>query len=317
MMVCPAKLKLTRRAGFAAGLILLLTLVPSLVAQESGLSFLRIGTDAAALARGDAGVASTDDAFATYWNPAALAAGADHSLAVSNHIWIADVRTYAFAASYRPGTRWGLGAFATATGSGDLEAREQPGEASGVFDAQFIASGVGVARAVGPVRAGVLLKILSERIFTDSAEGYAFDFGLHADVAAGAVRLGAAFQNLGSMEDLSAQATELPEMLRLGAEIFPFRVVADLDGTPLLTASVLLEYSRDMVGEESRFHVGLSSEVLETVVARVGYLTNDELRDFSAGLGLTITDLQFDYALLPFESGFGGPAHVLTLSYAW
>lgn len=317
MMVFSHILKPIRHTASGVYLMLLFMLVPTSFAQESGLSFLRIGTDAAALARGDAGVASTDNAFATYWNPAALAAGADHSLAVSNHLWIADVRTYAFAASYRPGAKWGLGAFATATGSGDLEARERPGEPSGVFDAQFIASGVGVAREIGPVRAGVLLKFLSERIFTDSAEGYAFDFGLHTDVAEGAVRLGAAWQNLGSMEDLSAQATELPELLRVGAEIFPFRIVADLDGTPLLTASVLLEYSRDMVGEESRFHVGLASEVLETVVARVGYLTNDELRDFSAGLGLTITDLQFDYALLPFESGFGGPAHILTLSYAW
>ena len=61
----------------------------------------------------------------------------------------------------------------------------------------------------------------------------------------------------------------------------------------------------------------LEGEVLETLVVRAGYLTNDELRDFSAGLGLTITDLQFDYTLLPFESGFGGPAHILTLSYAW
>ena len=287
------------------------------VAQESGLSFLRIGTDAAALARGDAGVASTDNAFATYWNPAALAAGADHSLAISNHLWIADVRTYAVAGSYRPGAKWGLGAFATATGSGDLEARDQPGEPRGVFDAQFIATGAGIAREFGPLRAGVLLKFLSERIFTDSAEGYAVDLGLHADLADGAVRLGAAWQNLGSMEDLSAQATELPELVRVGAEVFPFRIVADLDGTPLLTASVLLEYSRDMVGDESRMHVGLASEVLETLVVRAGYLTNDELRDFSAGLGLTITDLQFDYTLLPFESGFGGPAHILTLSYAW
>ncbi|NNF03785.1 MAG: PorV/PorQ family protein [Rhodothermales bacterium] len=286
-------------------------------AQESGLSFLRIGTDAAALARGDAGVASTDNAFATYWNPAALAAGPGHSLAISNHLWIADVRTYALAGSYRPGLKWGVGAFVTATGSGDLEARDRPGEPTGVFNAQFIATGVGAARDLGPLRAGVVLKFLSERIFTDSAEGYAFDFGLHADLADGAIRLGAAWQNLGSMEDLSAQATELPELLRLGAEIFPFRIIADLDGTPLLTASIVTEYSRDMVGDESRLHVGLSSEVLETLVVRAGYLTNDELRDFSAGMGLTISSLQFDYTLLPFESGFGGPAHILTLSYAW
>ena len=47
------------------------------------------------------------------------------------------------------------------------------------------------------------------------------------------------------------------------------------------------------------------------------FITNDELRDFTFGVGLHVETLFFDYAYLPFEGGFEGPGHVLTLTYVW
>jgi len=291
--------------------------VVSVEAQDSGLSFLALGPDAKALARGDAGVASTTGAFATYWNPAGLATEGVREVALSHHVWIADIRTYALNAGFSIGEKAGLGVFAIATGSGDLEARQRPGESDGLFDAQFVSAGISLGRAFGPVRIGSTVKFLSERIFTNSANGYGFDFGLQTELLEGSVLLGATYSNLGKMEKLNAQATELPELGRVGIEIFPFRMITAVDGEMLLSTSILLEVSRNYVTERTNLHVGLSGEVLETVTARVGYLSNDFLRDYSAGVGVEVTDLTFDYAILPFENGFGGPAHILTLSYAW
>jgi len=285
-------------------------------AQDTGLAFLQIGADARALARGDAGVATDTGAFATYWNPAGLAEDAGSVLAVSHHVWISDIRTYAASGRFRLGSG-GIGVFVTATGSGNLEAREQPGEPDGFFDAQFVNAGVAYGRTIGPIRGGFSVKYLTERIFTQSANGYAFDFGLQLSVMNDGFRLGAVLQNLGEMERLNAEATKLPRLIRAGAEIFPFRILMASDGAALLSTALLLEVSRNTVTETTQIHVGLSGEVLDTVTARLGYLSNDELRDFSAGLGLAITGLEFDYAILPFEEGFGGPAHILTLAYSY
>jgi len=289
---------------------------PLASAQDSGLSFLAVGTNAEALAKGDAGVASSGGAFASYWNPAGLAIGGTREISVSHHVWIADTRTYALNGGFSIGEKAGFGVFVVATGSGDLEARQNPGESDGLFNAQFVSAGISAARAFGPIRIGSTIKFLSERIFTNSANGYGFDFGLQTQFLSESVLFGATYSNLGKMDELNAEATELPEIGRIGVEVFPFRMMTALDGEIFLSTSILFEASRNYVTETTNLHFGLSAEVLETVTARVGYLSNDFLRDYSVGLGIDITNLMFDYALLPFESGFGGPAHILTLTYS-
>lgn len=289
----------------------------SVRAQDTGLSFLTLGVDAEALARGDAGVAGATGAFATTWNPAGLARTAGSVVGVSHHVWIADIRTYAANGAFSLGERTGVGVFVTATGAGNLEARDQPGEATGLFEAQFVAAGAAVGRAFGPVRAGLAVKFLSERIYTNSANGYGFDFGLQTSLFNESVLLGATYNNLGSMEQLNVEATELPRTAKLGAEVFPFRAVTALDGELFLSMSLLAEVSHNFITERTQWHFGTSAEVLETVTVRLGYLSNDFLRDVSAGVGIEISNMWFDYAVLPFADGFGGPAHILTLRYGF
>ena len=286
-------------------------------AQDSGLSFLTLGVDAEGLSRGDAGVAGASGAFSSYWNPAGLANGSGSDIGISHHVWIADIRTYAAYGAFPIGEKSGVGVFVTATGAGNLEARQQPGESDGLFEAQFVSAGASLGRQFGPLRAGATVKFLSERIYTNSANGYGFDLGVQTGLLNESVLLGATYSNLGSMQQLNVEATELPRMVRVGAEIFPFRAVTAVDGELFLSLSLLTEVSHNFVTERTQWHFGLSGEVLETVTARIGYLSNDFLRDVSAGVGIEISDLNFDYAVLPFEDGFGGPAHILTLRYGF
>ncbi len=302
-------------------LVVLLAFVCSLAApswaQESGLGFLRIGTNAAALGMGDAQVAHSRDAFSTYWNPAGLAAAPTNTVAVAHHVWVGDVRTYALASRFRAGASGGVGFFVTATGSGDLEARDQPGEPTGLFDAQFLTAGASYGRKLGPLRAGATLKFLTERIFTDEASGVAVDFGLQLDLMDNLLQFGAAIQNLGEMSELNAQATRLPRLLRVGAAFFPLRVLTLDDDAPVLNTFVTAEVLHSLTDETTQYHFGLSAEVMELVTVRAGYITNDALRDVSFGGGLRYGSFVFDYALLPFAEGFGGTGHILTLSYGW
>lgn len=298
-----------------------LLLAPAARAQSgSGLSFLRLGVNAAALGVGDAHVAYARDAWATTWNPAGLAAAAGNSAGLSHHLWFADTRTYALAGRFAAGTRGGLGLFVTATTTGDLEARTRPGDPEGFFDAGFVAAGAAYGRAFGPVRLGLAAKLLAEQIYTDNATGYAVDLGAQADLFGGLVRLGAALQNLGSMNALDAVATSLPRTLRAGATVFPFRILTETDVVPLVGTFVSAEVahlldSDGLLDDPTRLHVGAGVEVVELVTVRAGYVTNDALRGLTLGGGLGYEALVVDYAFLPFEGS--DPGHVLTLTYGW
>ncbi len=297
--------------------VLMFMLVGEVSGQDSGLTFLRIGTNAAAGAMGDAQVSNSEDAFSTYWNPAGLAAATANSAGLSHHIWVAQTRTYSLAARFRSGNNGGVGLFLTALDSGDIEARENPGSPDGVFDAQFVSVGASYGRSFGPVRLGSSVKYLSERIFTNNATGYAFDFGFQADLFNEGLKLGAALQNIGEMSELSEIATELPRTLRAGISLYPFRVLAMADGTVLLNAFLTGEVSHVFPSETTRYHFGVAAEVVELVTVRAGYVTNDALRGITIGGGLGSNGFLFDYAFMPFDDGFDGPGHVLSLLYLW
>jgi len=285
---------------------------------STGLSYLRIGTNASASAMGDAQVASSHDAFSTYWNPAGLAAATTNSVAASHRIWVLDTRMYDLAARFQAGEKGGIGLFVTAADNGDFEEREQPTpEPDGFFGAQFLSVGASYGRSFGPVRAGVTAKFLSERIFESSSNGYAFDAGVQAGLLDEKIRLGAAVQNIGKMSELANVATPLPRTVRGGLSLSPLSILAEEDASSVLDLSVAAEVSHLLEEERTQLHLGVSAEVVEMVRVRAGYITNDSLRDLTFGGGLHVSTFVFDYAFLPFEDGFGGPGHVLTLLYNW
>lgn len=286
-------------------------------AQDAGLAFLRLGVNASAMAVGDAQTALSRDAFSVYWNPAGLAGASSNSVALTHHIWVANTRHYTAAARFRAGRRGGVGLFVTATDS-ELEQRSRPTtEPDGTFSVSGFTASAAYGRAVGPVRAGVAVKYLTERIFGYSSNGYAVDAGLQYDLGADFASFGVALQNLGSMSELAEDATELPTMLRGGVAVSPVSVRADADGASVLDATFIAEVSHVLPDDDTRVHLGTAVDVLELVTLRAGYVTNDDLRSLTFGGGLMLEGLQFDYAFLPFEEGFEGPGHVLSLLYAW
>lgn len=286
------------------------------MAQETGLSFLRIGVNARAGSMGDAQVSNIRNAFATYWNPAGLAGGSN-SAAGSHRLWIGDVRAYDVAAQLAigPNSAWGLAL--TATDSGDLEARTQPGEPDGLFGAQFISTGVSYARVLGGLRIGMTAKYLRERIFDTNASGYAVDFGVQADVLDGRLNLGAALRNLGRMSTLETERTPLPRLAQGGIALSPLQIITAFDEARLLDLMINIEASHLFGDRLTRLHLGCGVTIMELVDLRGGYISNDELRGYTFGIGLFFDSIDADYAYIPFEDGFDGPGHILSLLYHW
>ena len=285
-------------------------------AQKGGFAFLRIGVNAEAGAMGDAQVAWSRDAFSTFWNPAGLAAAERNTASLSYYAWVLGAGSYAAASRLGLGEKGAVGLFVTTMESGNLEARSGPGDPEGFFSTQFVSSGASYGRRFGRFRAGVTAKYLLERIFTNSARGYAFDFGVQADLPVRGAQFGAALQNIGRMSRLAAEATRLPRALRVGVAVHPFHVRLREDDATLAQLFATMEISRFFEMQRTQLHIGLGAGVFDMVTLRGGYITDDDLRGPSFGIGLDIDKVLVDYAYVAF-SGYEGPGHMMTLTYRW
>ncbi len=187
-------------------------------AGGSGLSFLKIGADARAIAMGDAGVVTADNGGAVYYNPALIAGDESASITITHNEWVQDLTTE-YLGIVVPYQSWSLGIQMGLTSVAGIEIRDRPGEPQGTFDSRNFAGGLTAAFALADgVDVGVTAKYVMEKIYTDAADGYAFDFGAAIDPFNGGdlhgLRFGLAVANLGSMSELRYTSTKLPTLSR-------------------------------------------------------------------------------------------------------
>ncbi len=286
-------------------------------AQAGGLAFLKLEPTAEALGAGSAIAPFSADAFSAFVNPAGLGGDGSNLAGFSYTAWVGDVRLFNLGARIRAGRHGAFGVAITSSATSDIEARDTPGFPSGTFDAQFVSAGLGYGRQFGPVRAGVTAKYLSEEIYTESANGYAFDFGVQAEVIKRTAWVGAAAQHLGKMNDLYTEATELPETYRGGITVQPFTIRTADDDESAVDVYVSAELVHRPGDDVTTYQIGAWIYAFEFLWIRAGYLGDDALRDYTAGLGLLYKSFRFDYAYLPFETGFGASGQSLTIQYLW
>ncbi|RKX70641.1 hypothetical protein DRP53_04400 [candidate division WOR-3 bacterium] len=194
----------------------------------TGAQFLKITVGRGA-AMGEAFVAVSDDATATYWNPAGLAWLEKKDLRLLHNEWIADLR-HEYATIALPFTGFGtFGVSFTALTMGDMEyttvddpttaAREDTG--TGVY---FSASDLALAFSYGrrftdKLSTGLTVKVIQQRIWDLLASGVAFDFGVFYHTGFKSLRLAAALSNFGgsmSYHGRQLYGTVLPEYEETG-----------------------------------------------------------------------------------------------------
>lgn len=285
------------------------------MAQSGGLAFLKIEPSAEALALGSSLTATSRDAFSTFINPAGLGGDGMNVAALTYNAWTADAQLFSFAGLFKIGARGGLGVALSSSTSGEIEARTQPGPASSTTSVTYLSAGAGYGHQIGSVRLGVTAKYVLEQLFEYSANGFALDFGAQVNVLDDRIWIGGAIQNIGDMQALNIQQTELPETYRVGVALQPVTVQMADDGSE----PVKLVVSADVLyrSDEERIFVqfGASVNTLDFLWLRAGYLVDNELRGISFGLGLAYESFRFDYAYVPFTAGFGNSGQIVTLQY--
>ena len=191
-------------------LVALLTL-PTVLAA-AGLPALRQGGGARAAALASAGTALF---AAQALNPAARQSRG-RSVAFNHQASIQHIRqNHLHLTQARGRGTWGLAA--QLWQADDLERRTGPSaEPLGHFGVYEGTVGLSYARQMERTRLGLQLKFIRQSIFTQNASGLAADLGLMCNVSA-SLRLGATVRNLGRMNHLDQQETDLPLEARLGA----------------------------------------------------------------------------------------------------
>ncbi|MBI2427751.1 MAG: PorV/PorQ family protein, partial [Ignavibacteriales bacterium] len=193
------------------------------------------------------------------------------------------------------------------TSVGGIEIRTKPGPAEATFDSQNFSLGLSAAYSIDDnIAIGLTGKFLYEKIFVDEASGYGFDIGglyRYSDD----LSFGASIANIGSMNVLRQQATELPTIVRIGSAYrYPLLENISLTGAADIVKTINDDYTH--------IHIGVESTYDNLLSVRAGYKTGYDQYSVSTGFGVLYGIVRFDYAFVPFTGGFNS-THTFSLSF--
>ncbi|MEX0723946.1 MAG: PorV/PorQ family protein [Gracilimonas sp.] len=295
-----------------------------LLAQGSGFEMLSISPTPYSLSKAEATTSISDGAASIYSNPALLAYNKNSSIDLGYTFWIAE-ETNIFGGVNFLRDRSALAFSFYTSGSSEYEQYSGPGQSNGTFAIQYLSISAAYAYDFNYFTLGGAAQYLNEEIFTYKANGYAFNFGIASQLLDERLRLGASFTNLGEMEKLNIEATTLPSTFKTGisADIVEFTAPKN-DDLPILISAYadfihpMAENSdrnyADYSSSEKFFNLGLSINIAEVLELSGGYKTQNNVRPISFGAGFITNELKFNYALIPFNTGYG-TVHSIGIQY--
>lgn len=263
---------------------------------NTGLSFLKFGVGARAIAMGDAYSSIAEDATAFIYNPARLNFGQRSNLSLMHNQSVQDMKTDFVAIKFPLSKRISMGIGFFTTSIDDIEVRTIPGASTEKFDARNLSTGISFGYTINPnLSIGITGKFLFEKIYVDEASGLGFDFG--TNYTKDNYSLAFVVANIGSVNELKSVSTKLPTLVRFGGSYkftnnkFGFNFGAD--GMKVLD------------GGKFHIHAGGEAGYNNTVFLRLGYQTDYDNRGITTGLGFKYKSLNVDYAFVPYKSEFG------------
>lgn len=291
-------------------LVLVLILLPfSQIFSQSGMAFLNIGNGARAVGMAEAFTAVANDPSTVYWNPAGLVGLSNTQLTFSHNSWIQDVQHEFFAIAFKTGQHH-LGISITSNNVDGIERRVKPTEEPlGMVQAHDLAFGLSYACGISKgFSAGVTLKYVYERIYYESAPGFAVDLGLIYQAAfLEGLSLGLVTQNLGFTSKLKNESIELPKTLKAG---LAYKLLNAMAGSDLTGALDVVQY----IDADLHVNMGLEWSYKNLLALRTGYQTGWDEKGIHAGVGFGISRFQLDYAYTPFTAELG-TAHRISITF--
>ena len=296
--------------GVMGAIFLLLVMSCALAADNgvdtiNGAPYLREDIGARSVAMGGASTAVADDATATVWNVAGLSRVKSTSFASMygarddldrNHNFVALAKTIPNIGTF--GLAW------INAGVDGIERYSDANVAEGKFSSSDNAFLLSYGAIFDPVRLGGGVKIMSQKVDPDLEEtdmGFGgLDIGILADPV-DAMTIGLTVQNIfGTIAD-----ADIPVQLRVGTAL---RL---LPQNNLLIAVDLSKAFVSLDGETAVLHMGTEYWAAELIGFRLGVTSEKE---FSAGLGVKMSDVSLDYAYSIKREGLEPDTHYVSIS---
>ncbi|MAL16359.1 MAG: hypothetical protein CL670_10725 [Balneola sp.] len=296
----------------------------TLLAQGSGFEVLSIAPTPYSLSKGEATTSISDGAGSIFSNPALLSMNESSSIDLGYSFWIANI-TNIFGGVNFKNDRQAIAFSFYSSGADDYESRNNPGPPTGEFSIQYISIAAAYSYDFEYFALGGAVQYLNEENFTYRANGYAFNLGIASEFLEERVRTGASVSNLGEMQNLNIDATPLPTNFKVGTsvDVINFSPPKNSDLPILFTAYA--DYVYPLVETEDKdyadytvpgsyFNLGVSFTVAEVLQLSGGYKTQNNVRPVSFGAAFSTSEVTFNYALIPFNTGYG-TVHSIGIQY--
>ena len=270
-------------------------------ALESGAEFLKIGTDAKAMAMGSAYTAAASGTDALYYNPAGLAGAKGYELAFSHANWLLDSRHDFIGLAFPMklgGRQLGGGLGVTRLSNAGMEGRGADRSAGGSFDSYDQAVSLALAARGGAYSFGLGGKYIESSIAGEKAKAFAIDLGVNRSLNNLPMSIGLAVQNLGTPMKYMTQRDPLPVSVAAGL------MLGIIPGF-----NITLDARRLLHEKNNVFSVGSDYSFMPGFALRTGYMMSNVaaiggLGGFSGGVGMNMFATQLDYSITPF-AGLG------------
>jgi hypothetical protein len=200
---------------------------------SSGAQFLRIGVGSRYQGMAETAVATVNDVYAMYWNPAGMADVDNWEVGFTNVNWLLDINLNYAAMAHRFEDIGVFGASVAVLSTGEQETTtilEHDGTGD-TYTATSYAIGLSFARQLTNRFAfGMTGKLIGEKIGVVSSRGIAFDFGTMLYTGFQSLRMGMSITNMGADMKFSGNGLEVPYNDSLRSDDSP--VDAELSANP-------------------------------------------------------------------------------------
>lgn len=280
------------------------------------LPFLKIGVSARANAMGSAFTALSNDATATYWNPAGMVDITRTSVSVNHTWWPADIDLdYAAAVFTLPFVPGSFGVSARAlTMDPQVERTIFLPEGTGqTFDAGDMSFGLSYAKFfTDKFSSGTTVHFIHSGLAEKSINTFSIDFGLIYRIGLWGMRLGMMIQSLGAKVDYDDRESKMPTLFKVGLAATPYQ-----RGVNMLQTVGEFTHPSD---NQERINLGLEYSFNQFFFLRGGYNFNADAHGVAGGFGMKIdtsqtSDLLVDYAWQDLD--FLGDVHRISLGFSY
>lgn len=194
----------------------------------------------------------------------------------------------------------------------DIEIRKRPGDPEGEFSYNVIVTNVGLAYKLnGNISLGAAFNYANQQILVDDESAYFVNFGLFYKNLIDNLDYGFSINNLGSTNGLRNSKSELPVSFSTGFLYNIRKFNAEKIDLNLL-------YELEKIKNESliKNKIAFEAKYDNLINLRMGYIFNNDVYNFTFGLGLMFNNYELNYSYLPVKYSLGDN-HSIGIKINW